>query len=202
MYGTESLFTIISHSFPIFAKLFRFTPFAWTMNKLYSFISYNRKVIIPGEMFEAENSCVPDYNKTYRWMYIFVGCLVTGIVLNGYAGLLDSFLPAGTFSREMAICAGQIFFQGAVISLLRRDRVLHYLGNMMTVSIMGAMLLVPALVVNSMVSINVYANLAWFALVVAVMFLEHWRRVKILEIHWFASVSWMMYRLIVLWIVF
>ena len=71
----------------------------------------------------------------------------------------------------------------------------------MSVSLMGALLLTPALIINSFVAMNVYVNLAWFGLVVAIMFLEHWRRVKILEIHWLGSVSWVLYRLIVVWII-
>jgi len=202
LYGTESLFAIISHSFPLFKGLFRFAPFVWIVNKLYSFISYNRKVIIPGPLFEAKNSCVPDYNLTYRWAYVVAGCLATSIILNAYSALFNTILPISTFSRELAICGGQIVFQGSVISLLRKDRVVHYLGNMTSVSLMGALLLIPILIVNTIVELNVYVNLGAFAVVVGLMFLEHWRRVKILEIHWLASVSWVLYRLIVLGIIF
>jgi predicted DCC family thiol-disulfide oxidoreductase YuxK len=202
LYGTESLFAIISHSYPILRGLFRFRPFVWLINKLYSFISYNRKVIIPGTWFEAKNSCVPDYNLRYRWAYIIIGCFATSIILNAYSALFNTILPVSTFSRELAICGGQIIFQGGVVGVLRRERVIHYLGNMMSVSLMGAVLLIPMLLINSFVIMSVYANLAWFGLVVAIMFLEHWRRVKILGLHWLVSVSWVLYRLIVLWIVF
>ena len=202
LYGTESLCAIIGHSYPFLNGLFRFRPFVWLINKLYSFISYNRKVIIPGTTFEATNSCVPVYNRTYRWAYIILGCLFTSIILNAYSSLFYTVLPPSTFSRELAICSGQIIFQGAVINLLRKDRVLHYLGNMMSISVMGALLLIPMLIINSFAGVNVLVALGWFGLVVGLMFLEHWRRVKILEIHWVASVSWVIYRLIVLWIIF
>jgi predicted DCC family thiol-disulfide oxidoreductase YuxK len=202
LYGTESLFAIIGNSFPFLKILFRFRPFIWLVNKLYSFISYNRKVIIPGAEFEAKSSCVPDYNRTYRWAYIIVGCFITAIILNAYSALLNPILPFSMFSRELAICGGQIIFQGALISFISKDRLLHYLGNMMSVSLMGALLLLPALILNRVTPLNIFVNFAWFGLVVGLMFLEHWRRVKILEIHWLASVSWVLYRLIVLWIIF
>lgn len=202
LYGTESLFAIISHSFPLLKRLFRFGPFVWFVNKLYSFVSYNRKVIIPGSLFESKNSCVPDYNLVYRWAYILFGCAVTSIVLNEYSILFSTLLHVSNFSRELAICGGQIVFQGAVISLIRKDRLVHYLGNMMSVSLMGALLLIPVLIVNSIVELNVMINLGAFGFVVGLMFIEHWRRVKILEIHWVVSVSWVLYRMIVLWIIF
>ena len=201
LYGTESLFAIIGNSFPVFKGLFRFPPFVWFINKLYSFISYNRKVIIPGTEFEGKSSCVPDYNRAYRWAYVIAGCFVTAIVLNAYSTLIIPIVPSSRFSRELTICIGQIVFQAAVISTLRSDRMLHYLGNMMTVSLGGALLLLPVLIVNSVTPLNIYVNLGWFGLVVGLMFLEHWRRVKILEIHWFASISWVLYRFIVLWII-
>lgn len=202
LYGTESLMAIIGNSYPFLKGLFRFRPFVWLINKLYSFISYNRKVIIPGTVFEEKNSCVPDFNRTYRWAYIIFGCVITSLILNAYSTLFISILPKSTLTRELAICGGQIIFQGAVVSLLRKDRVLHYLGNMMTVSLMGGLLLIPVLLINKIIKLNVYASLTCFALVVGIMFIEHWRRVKILEIHWFASLSWVIYRLLVLWIIF
>lgn len=202
LYGTESLCAIIGHSFPFLNGLFRFRPFVWLINKLYSFISYNRKIIIPGPVFEAKNSCVPDFNRTYRWTYIILGCLFTAIVLNEYSALFATVLPLSTLSRELAICGGQIIFQGVVVSLLRKDRALHYLGNMMSVSIMGALLLIPLLLINAFMPVSIFIGFAWFGVVVGLMFFEHWRRVKILEIHWLASASWVIYRLIVLWIIF
>jgi predicted DCC family thiol-disulfide oxidoreductase YuxK len=202
LYGTESLFAIIGNSFPIFKGLFKFPPFVWLINKLYSFISYNRKVIIPGAVFEGKSSCVPDYNLKYRWAYVIAGCLITAIVLNAYSTVITPVVPPSGFLRELAICGGQIIFQAGVLSILRSDRTLHYLGNMITVSLGGALLLLPTLIANGVTPLNLYFNLAWFGLVVGVMFIEHWRRVKILEIHWFASISWVLYRFIVLWIIF
>lgn len=46
-YGIESLFKVIGHSFPLFRPLFSWRPFIRIMRKVYAFISYNRKVIIP-----------------------------------------------------------------------------------------------------------------------------------------------------------
>src|ERR1700759_1782821 len=46
-YGIDSLFAVIGNSCPILNPLFKNKPFSWIMRKLYAFISYNRKVIIP-----------------------------------------------------------------------------------------------------------------------------------------------------------
>ena len=198
-YGIDSLFIVIGHAIPLFKPLFSFRPFRWVMRKVYSLISYNRKIIVPGKIFEKENVCVPSFNLKYRWMYILLTWIITSWILKSFSGLVFPFIPPSNFYREFFICSGQIIFQSIVISFLRRDRVIHYLGNMMTISFGGALLLLPALILP-------YVNLpilyiGWFMFIVMFMFIEHARRVKLLGIHWLASVSWVVYRLIILLII-
>jgi predicted DCC family thiol-disulfide oxidoreductase YuxK len=201
VYGIDSLFAIISNRLPFLKSLFGFKPFRWTMKKLYSFISYNRKVIVPGKVFEGQSSCVPSFSTKYRWAYIIVAWLMTALVLTYYSSNLYPLIPASTMSREFLICGGQIIFQWAVVRLLNKDRVVHYLGNMMTVSFMGALLLLPGMLLTIVGVDAAYVYAAWFLMVAGVMLLEHMRRVKILGIHWSASLSWVLYRLIVLLII-
>jgi len=203
LYGVDSMFTIVGHRYTFLKPLFARKSFRWIIEKLYAFISYNRKVIAPGKTFESKDSCTPDYHRTWRWIYIAFAWIVTSIILTYYASLVTDFLPAGNFGREFIICGGQIASQSIAVYFLRRDRLLHYLGNMMTISLAGSLLLIPALVaaqLNLIHSPLVY--LGWFIGVVGLMFLEHLRRVRYLGIHWSASVSWVAYRFIVLIILF
>lgn len=197
-YGIDSLFKILGHSFPICKIFFQAWFFRWSMSKLYSFISYNRKVIAPAKTFEAPGSCTPTFNLTYRWVYIVVSWIFTSIILTQYALRLNDVIPATNFFREWLICGGQIVFQSITVSLIRKDRLVHYLGNMMTVSNIGALLLIPAL--WFLVS-NPIFYLSWFVVVVSFMFYEHYRRSKILELSIWASVSWVVYRFMVLGII-
>lgn len=201
LYGIDSLFAIIGNRRPLLKSLFRFKPFRFTMRKLYSFISYNRKVIVPGKIFEGENSCVPSFHINYRWAYIIFAWLVTAFVLTFYSTYLYPLVPESTMSREFLICGGQIIFQWAFVGLINKERVIHYLGNMMTVSLMGALLLLPILLLTTIGLESAYVYTAWFLIVAGVMFFEHMRRVKILGIHWSASAGWVLYRIIVLLII-
>ncbi len=200
VYGIESLFTIISNRYPFLKNLFQFKPFYWAMKKFYSFISYNRKVIVPGKVFEGDSVCAPTLNIKYRILYIIMTWFFTALVLSYYTQLLNPLLPPSSFIREFVVCGGQIVFQAIAVSLIRKDRAVHYLGNMMTVSLMGAVLLLPAFLFSIMGVVSPFVYAAWFMVVVAIMFFEHLRRVKILDIHWSISASWVIYRLIVLWI--
>jgi hypothetical protein len=87
-----------------------------------------------------------------------------------------------------------------VLLFVRRERLLHYLGNMMTISFGGSLLLLFALLLSSIIS-SPYFYAAWFMFVVSYMLAEHMRRVSLLQLHWSVSLTWVIYRLIVLAII-
>ncbi len=199
-YGIDSIFKVIANSFPVFKPLFSFAPFHWIMKKTYSFIAYNRKVIVPGK--SIDDNCVPDFNINYRLAYIVFTWMVTSLVLTRYSGLLIGILPVSKFFREFIICGGQIIFQAIVIRFIAKDKVFQYLGNMMTISFAASLLLLLFMFVGHLLSIThpmIYAGA--FMLTVALMFLEHIRRMKLLGISWVASLTWVIYRVIILIII-
>jgi hypothetical protein len=202
-YGVETLFKILANRYPFLKKLFSFTPFAFTMNILYAFISYNRKVIVPGRVFESPGQCTPAFHLGYRWAYIVFAWVITSLILSRYAFLLFDFVRPGNFCREFLICGGQIVFQAMAVYFLRKARLVHYLGNMMTISLGGAILLIPALLANQYdwINNNLF-YLGWFGVVVGLMFFEHLRRTRHLEINVMASASWVIYRMLVLALIF
>ncbi|HOX84206.1 MAG TPA: hypothetical protein PLS08_14345, partial [Chryseolinea sp.] len=104
------------------------------------------------------------------------------------------------FVREFLICGGQIIFQGIIVGLVRRDRWIHYLGNVMTVSLSGALLLSPAFLLKGFIHSGIF-YMSYFMIVVALMFFEHIRRVKILGLPRFISLTWVIYRFLVLLII-
>lgn len=199
-YGVDSIMAVLSHNRPFFKSLFRNPVFHFLAERLYFFISYNRKAIIPGNDFEGTNACTPRMSYSHRWAYVIFAWLVTSVVLLNYSGLLIPYVPATRFSREFLICGGQIIVQGIVVLMVRRERAIHYLGNMMTVSLAGALLLLPALALHSWIG-EPMIYMVWFFLVVGWMFFEHARRVRILELPWYISATWVLYRIIVLLII-
>ncbi len=200
MYGVDSLLHIIGNSMPQFKPLFKLQVFRFLASKLYFFIAFNRKVIVPAKVFEGKNACTPDLNYTYRCLYIITSWLITSLVLVSYSKLIIPLIPASNFYREFMVCGGQIIFQGIVVAVVRRDRLIHYLGNMMTISLGGAILLTPMLLFHGLIDSGLFYAF-YFMLVAGLMFLEHIRRVKLLELPWFISGTWVLYRLLVLFII-
>lgn len=191
MYGIDSLVKILGHSFPVIGGVAAFWPVRIFLEQLYSFISYNRKVIAPAEVFEKRGSCTPAYHLGYRIAYIVFAWIVSSLILTAYATPLTSFLVGG----------GQIIFQMVFVRFMTRDRLMHYIGNMMTVSLIGALLLLPMLiVVRSLHISHPLVSVGWAGLVVTFMHYLHWRRVKKLGISTLAVVTWVVYNALVLFI--
>lgn len=195
-YGVSSLFKIIENACPVFKPLFLFSPFVWLMRKFYAFVSYNRKLIIPAKL--KENVLQPSFSLKYRLVYLVFAWTVTSVILTKYATLLTDFVPIGSDYREYLICGGQIIFQAGIILFYKKDKLWDYLGNMMTISLAGAFFLSPALLIHHFFQINSIFYLLYFLATAALMLLEHLRRCKILNLDWTMSITWVIYRIMVL----
>lgn len=193
IYGLDSLLLIIGNSFPTLEKIARIQPLYWFFKKLYSFVSYNRKQIIPSKKDSTEEACVPDFNLKYRLTYIAFVVIFSGFVLSIFSTKLGLGLNQN-FWREFAICIGQIVWQIVFLKSYLKDKIWDYLGNMMTVSLIGTLLLIPALFLN----LNPISSIIYFGIVVFIMFLEHLRRCKILQLNLLPTISWMIFRITVL----
>lgn len=197
-YGIDSLLKVIGNSFPLVSTIGNSKPIKFILKKLYSFISYNRKVIVPGKT-SSTIECTPTYNYKYRIAYIVFAALITAFVLYNYADLIP--VPKGSFGREVILACGQLLFQGIFLYKLDNKTVLNYLGNVMTVSLGGSILLLPLLLANSFTNMPLTVNLLWFGFTAALMFAEHYRRVKLLKLPGYLCITWVAYRIIALVII-
>lgn len=200
-YGIDSLFKVLGNAWPLFKPLFGFAPFVWLMRKVYAFISYNRRVIIPATHAEA-GSIQPSFRLSYLLLYLAFTWLVVAFILTHYAIRLAPLVPVGSAYREYFICGGQVLFQGVVISLYSPAKRWDYLGNMMTISLAGALLLLPFLLVGLFIPVSALVYTICFMGVAGLMFLEHIRRTKLLQLGWLHTITWMVYRGLVLLLIF
>lgn len=195
-YGAESIFKIYSGSWPILGTLAHVAPLMWALNKIYAFLSYNLRVIIPPT--KAFYCIQPVFKLHYRIAYLFVTWFITSIIITKYAALLSNIIPIGSDVREYAICGGQILFQAIVANFVAKGKRWEYLANMMTISFAGALLLGLMLIAANWLGANLPFYLFYFMGVAGLMFLEHIRRSKILRIGWWLTASWVTYRLLIL----
>ncbi len=200
-YGIESLLKIISHRFSFLGVLFRAVWFRWFVKRLYSFVSYNRKVIIPGKRFEKDDQCSPSFSWKYRIAYLIFAMVLTTVVLAQFSVLLPAELIHSGIWTESLVSLGQLVVMGAISGVFSSDKTIYYLGNLMTVSLMGSLMLVPVILVAKLIQIPELILIGYFMMVVTCMFLEHKRRLEILGMSTILySISWVIYRLIALMI--
>ncbi len=203
-YGIDSLIEILNTKIPFTKVIAKLPPVYFLLVQLYKFISYNRKVIV-GDGLCTKVSCTPDFNYTYRIAFLVFASILTGFILNKYTVHLQPFLPLGSFYRELIICLGQIIFQYLMARWLVKtpNLILHYLGNMMVVSLIGSLLLVPLLLMNTLhFTIPPFVFLGYFGLVVTFMLWLHIKRVKAIPVSGILSLTWVLYRILVLVIIF
>ncbi|WP_261512684.1 hypothetical protein [Chryseobacterium paludis] len=193
VYGLDSLLLIIGNSFPVLEKIARIKSLYWFFKKLYSFVSYNRKQIIPSKKDYSDQSCIPDFNLKYRLTYMVFVVFFSAYILSLYTGKFNLNL-GHNFLREFIVCLGQIAWQTLFLKKYLKDKIWDYLGNMMTVSLIGTLLLIPVLFTN----FNSVFYIIYFGMIVSIMLFEHVRRCKILRLNFLPTISWIIYRTIVL----
>lgn len=182
-------------------KVGNIAPIKFLLKKLYSFISYNRKVIIPNKKpSEKVLQCIPSFNYKYRIFYIVFAILMTALTLFNYSELISD-LPKGNFNTELILAFGQILFQSLFLFKFDRKIILNYAGNLMTVSLFGSLILTPILILNRFINLPEIIVLGWFGITVFVMFIEHFRRIKLLELPSYLCYTWVIYRIIALIII-
>ncbi|SEE34265.1 hypothetical protein SAMN04487765_2205 [Tenacibaculum sp. MAR_2010_89] len=201
IYGIDSLLKVIGNSFPFIERVGKFKPIYFFLKKLYSFISYNRKVIIPSEIKENESlECIPDFNIKYRVLYIVFSILMIAYVLLTFSNLIPS-LPIANYQRELIITASQIVFQMLFLLKIDSKTIINYVGNLMTVSLIGCLGILQLVLLNEVINIPEIIVVISFMGIVSLMFFEHKRRVKLLKLPNYLSYTWIIYRLIVLLII-
>lgn len=201
IYGIDSMLKVLGNALPFVERIGNLKPIKFGLKKLYSFISFNRKVIIPSKEDKSQAlQCVPSFNYKYRTTYILFVSLVTSIVLFKFSKTIG-IIPESSFFRECIMTLGQIGFQALFISKLAHQKQFTYIGNLMTISLMGSLILMPLLIVHSLVNLTDLSLLAYFGLTVSLMLYEHIRRVKLLELPSYLSATWILYRMLVLIII-
>ncbi|WMX15724.1 MULTISPECIES: hypothetical protein [unclassified Aureispira] len=165
------------------------------------FIQENKLVIFPPAQYEADHFINPHLG--WRWLYIFLAWLLISILLGYYGELLVPVVPDQGFYREFFMSAGQLIFQTVVIGHLTKNRLIHYLGNMMTVSLIGALLLMPVLLLAWWTGWDApWWYTTYFLVIVGVIILIHKDRVERLKLHWSITLSWIAYRVLLLIIIY
>lgn len=203
IYGIDTLIHIVSHNRIWLNKLLKSSVIYFLLSLLYNLISYNRKLIFPVKAKSNTICCEPDLKHSYRITYIILTAIFTGFILTQFSKLINPTLGINTNPLfEYLIAFGQIIWQGLFLLIIRNKIHYDYLGNMSTVSLLGSILLGMVLILNIIIPLSFTILLLGFTAIVGIMFLEHIRRVSILQLPFVTTISWVIFRLLIVLILF
>lgn len=130
---------------------------------------------------------------------IVIFIAVTAFVLSQYAMLVRQFITIKyNWQFEFFMVIGMLFFQYPFIHKKTWKLKLDYYFNMLLVSFIGALLLLPLLLLNQYSDFGDTFNISYFFAVVVTMFFNHKRRVAKLELTPLISYTWVLYRVLIL----
>lgn len=142
IYGPEALYLLLGSKWPVFKPLFSMKWFRTFIYYLYQIVTYNRRIIAGSPSQPKGFDCAPDFNLTYRWVYIILGgCVSMLIAWNARRILLEyhseqlNFIGEGlSYVVLAAIVAGAFF----------RKRITYW-GHLITVWLISNLIVFPFL---------------------------------------------------------
>ncbi len=138
-------------------------------------------------------------NILYKALIMLLCVLVTATVLNQYAKLIQQLINVNyDWKFEACMVIGQLVFQLPFIFGNTMKEKWNYYFNMLQVSAMGSLVIIPLLAFNYFWPLDTTLNIIYFFVVVLFMFLDHKRRVEKLGMPSFISYTWVLYRFLIL----
>lgn len=151
-YGIDALLEILQHKIPGIKTIGNSKPIKWFLQKLYKFISYNRRVIVAAEKKKEGFDCTPDFNARYRFLFLAFFLLFNTLMLfplQEYV-LGKSIFKSNIVSLQVVHTAFVLINISIGLTLKRKDRY-EYLGQINMVALMAMLLCIPLILINSYV---------------------------------------------------
>jgi hypothetical protein len=138
----------------------------------------------------------------WRVGYLVAAILLTAYTLSVYAVQLQQYLAIRySFFIELVMVCGQVLFQAVWLGRRAVTIKIQYTFHLLTVSLIGSGLLWLFVAVARWLTLPDYTALVYFLAVVAIMFAEHRRRVRVLDLPSYLSYTWILYRILILFFI-
>ncbi|MGZ4035354.1 MAG: hypothetical protein ACXVP4_10860 [Bacteroidia bacterium] len=138
-------------------------------------------------------------NIIYKILVMLLCIAITAASLNQFARLIQHLITIKyDWKFELSMVIGQLIFQFPFIFRKTVKQKTDYYFNMLIVSMIGSVMLLPLITFNYFYLLSDLVNVIYFFAVVMFMFFEHKRRVKKLELPWYISYTWVLYRFLIL----
>ena len=178
-YGIDALLEVLGQKFPFIKTIGNIQPIKYLLQKLYKFISYNRRVIVAASKKDGFD-CTPDFNVRYRLLFLFVFLLFNSWMLfHLQEYVLDKSVFNSNIVKLQAVHFIFVFINISIgFSLHKRDG-LEYLGQINMIALMAMLLCIPVILVNKMIVLqDGLFNSFYFGMLAVFVLHEYVRRMK------------------------
>lgn len=132
-------------------------------------------------------------------LYLLFCVLASSWTLSSFARMPLSHLPLRqSFGTEWVMVTGQVLFQWLFMSPTNWTSKKNYMIIALSVSMIGSLLLLPFLLVHTLYTTSTASAICYFFVVVAIIFLIHHQLIKKLVLPKILSLTWVIYRFILL----
>ena len=155
LYGVDAMVHLLKRKLPWLPKFAAFAPMNWFVRRLYKFVSYNRRTIAPSVKTPVPFDCTPDFNWTYRLLYLALAfafsawLLPTPLLFFVLGGLAAPFWSSHLEDR------------------------MEWLGQMATILFVGTLLFLPLGGLGTLAVLLVGGFMSW----------DLWRRARIFRLN-------------------
>lgn len=177
-YGLDALLEVLGQRFPLVKRIGRWRPVYWVLTRLYRLISYNRKIVVASRCSPGAFDCAPDFNKPYRFLFLFLTLLInTGLLTLVYEKLLQH-IPGHTLNQAQVQIAHFLLvgINLGLALLLRKERALEYLGQVTMLALIALLLQIPLLLLSVFITPPLWLMVIYFSGSSLIVFREYLRR--------------------------
>lgn len=155
-YGIDALLEILQQRIPFIKPVANVKPVKWLLQRIYKFISYNRRVIVAAKNNSQSFDCTPAFNSRYRLLFILVFLLFNTMMLfplQQYVMQYSLFGGTSTLQLQLAHSA-LVLINVFIIFTLKKNEAIEYAGQVVMLALMVILLTVPLILFNKYAAIQ------------------------------------------------
>ncbi len=185
LYGIDALLAILDKKIPEMVNFCRKPIIYKSLQQLYHFISYNRRVITATKQDAGAFDCSPDFNYFYRILFLCLGFVFNTAMLNivHHSFMQESIFNKVSYAELQLAHVSLVGCNLFCAALLPRKDAIEYLGQINMLALITILFLLPWCIVYQFIDINmaIWSNI-WMGLVFLFIISEYIRRMRYADI--------------------
>jgi len=179
IYGIDALLEILDQKIPFIKVTGNLAPLKWLLKTIYKLISYNRKVIVAKKCGPGSIDCSPDYNYSYRFIFMAFCLAFNTLMLFPFQSYLFSkmsYYHLNIYELQVAHFAFVIINCTLAFSF-PKTRGYEYLGQVNMLALSVILLLIPLIIIQYLFYSELFITI-WLVTTAAYIFKEYVRRME------------------------